>query len=330
MKITARLILSFLLVSVIPLALLGYLGLRAMDSMRSLAVGKSTQALRELGEAAIRQKAVDVARQMDLYLESHPEFLELAPQDWSKDVELVSIAVQPVGATGYTAVYDRNGVVYAHANQAMVGRNMQELAEQLPAFWAIFEASLDGTPVGSYYEWQDADGALRDKYMSCTPIGDRDLRVAATTYIDEFSQPIQQTEADINMIYAIARGFLLAALAVLSALAVLLGLCLAWGISRPILEVANAAEKVEAGEYEAVSLENVSRRSDELGRLASEFQRMVGQVHHREQRLKAQVQELRIEIDEARKQRDVAEITETEYFRQLLIKVEELKHRQHR
>ena len=62
MKITTRLILSFLLVSVIPLALLGYLGLRAMDSMRSLAVDKSTQALRELGEAAIHQKAVDVAR----------------------------------------------------------------------------------------------------------------------------------------------------------------------------------------------------------------------------------------------------------------------------
>ena len=42
------------------------------------------------------------------------------------------------------------------------------------------------------------------------------------------------------------------------------------------------------------------------------------------------VLEFIISSDEARKQRDVAEITETEYFRQLLIKVEELKHRQHR
>ena len=327
MKITARLILSFLLVSVIPLALLGFLGLRAMDSMRSLAVGKSTQALREQGEAAIQQKAVDVARQVELYLASHSELLALAPEDWPKDAELANIAVQPVGLSGYTALYDQDGVVYAHANPAMVGRNMRELAEQLPAFWAIFEASLDGTPVGSYYEWQDADGSLRDKYMSCTPVGDSGLRVAATTYIDEFSQPIQQTESEINVIYAIARGFLLAALVVLSALAVLLGLRLAWGISQPILEVADAAEKVEAGEYQAVSLENVSRRSDELGRLAAVFQRMVSQVYSREQRLKEQVQELRIEIDERRKQREVAEITETEYFRQLLIKVEQLKRR---
>ncbi|MBN1146266.1 MAG: hypothetical protein JXA78_03345, partial [Anaerolineales bacterium] len=257
MKITTRLILSFLLVSVLPLALLGYLGLRAMDSMRSLAVSKSTQALRELGEAAIHQKAVDVARQVDLYLAGHPEAMEMSPQDWSKDAELVSIALQPVGLSGYTAVYDQEGVVYAHANPAMVGRNMRELAEQLPAFWAIFEASLDGTQVGSYYEWQDADGSLRDKYMSCVPIGESGLRVAATTYIDEFSQPIEQTEAEINVIYSIARGFLLAALVVLSVLAVLLGLRLAWGISRPILEVASAAEKVEAGDYKAVSLENV-------------------------------------------------------------------------
>ncbi|HDQ72646.1 MAG TPA: GAF domain-containing protein, partial [Chloroflexi bacterium] len=40
-------------------------------------------------------------------------------------------------------------------------------------------------------------------------------------------------------------------------------------------------------------------------------------VLERERRLKEQIQHLRIEIDEAKRERQVAEITETEYFRQL-------------
>ena len=327
MKITTRLILSFLLVSVAPLALMGYLGLQAMDGMRAVAVGESTKALRDLGEASIQQKAVDVARQVELYLDAHPEFLALSPQDWSAEADITRIAVQPVGETGYTAVYDQEGVVYAHANPAMVGRNMGEFAESLPAFWAIFEASLDGSVVASYYEWQEADGSLRDKYMSCVPVGDTPLRVAATTYIDEFSQPMRQTEMQINRIFSVVQRYLLAGLAILGGAVLVLGFWLAWGISRPILDVAEAAVQVESGEYQAVSLERVSRRKDELGRLASVFQRMVAEVNAREERLKKQVRELRVEIDEVQKQRQVAEITETEYFRQLLIKIEELKRR---
>ena len=44
---------------------------------------------------------------------------------------------------------------------------------------------------------------------------------------------------------------------------------------------------------------------------------MAVEVQAREERLKRQVEELRIEIDEVRKARQVAEITETEYFQDL-------------
>ena len=52
MKITIRLILSFLLVSVIPLGLMGYLLLEAMDNMRSLAIDESTDCA-----ATVRRKS---------------------------------------------------------------------------------------------------------------------------------------------------------------------------------------------------------------------------------------------------------------------------------
>ena len=50
---------------------------------------------------------------------------------------------------------------------------------------------------------------------------------------------------------------------------------------------------------------------------AAVFQRMAREVYAREQSLRQQVQELRIQIDEAKKAREVAEITESDYFRSL-------------
>ena len=44
---------------------------------------------------------------------------------------------------------------------------------------------------------------------------------------------------------------------------------------------------------------------------------MAREVFERERRLKEQVQRLRIEIDEARAARQVAEITDTDFFRDL-------------
>lgn len=89
--------------------------------------------------------------------------------------------------------------------------------------------------------------------------------------------------------------------------------------------VTSAAVAVEAGIYEPESLDEVARRTDELGQLARVFQRMVRQVYSREQTLKRQVAELRIEVDEVKKANQVAEITETDYFQQLQQKARRLR-----
>lgn len=65
------------------------------------------------------------------------------------------------------------------------------------------------------------------------------------------------------------------------------------------------------------SLAEVGKRSDELGQLARVFHRMAHEVSAREQRFKQQFETLRIEIDETKKARQVAELTETDYFQQL-------------
>jgi DNA repair ATPase RecN len=91
--------------------------------------------------------------------------------------------------------------------------------------------------------------------------------------------------------------------------------------------VAGAAAAVEAGTFDPSALAEVAGRGDELGRLARVFQSMAREVAAREQRLQHQVEKLRVEIDQTRKARQVAEITETDYFQQLQQKVQGLRNR---
>ncbi len=51
----------------------------------------------------------------------------------------------------------------------------------------------------------------------------------------------------------------------------------------------------------------------------------VNQAMGHQRRLKQQVQELRIEVDQGKRARQVAEITDTDYFEQLREKAEEIR-----
>jgi two-component system cell cycle response regulator len=89
--------------------------------------------------------------------------------------------------------------------------------------------------------------------------------------------------------------------------------------------VVAAAAAVESGTFESGQLDGVARRGDALGQLARVFQRMATEVQARERRLTQEVHKLRIEIDEVRAARQVAEITETEYFQDLQRKASQLR-----
>ena len=89
--------------------------------------------------------------------------------------------------------------------------------------------------------------------------------------------------------------------------------------------VTGAAAAVEADAFEPTELDGVAAREDALGQLARTFVRMAREVRAREERLRAQVRELTIEIDEARQAKKVAEITGTDYFRDLRQRAGELR-----
>jgi CheY-like chemotaxis protein len=89
--------------------------------------------------------------------------------------------------------------------------------------------------------------------------------------------------------------------------------------------VIDAASSVESGAFDTASLATVAARDDALGTLARVFARMADEVRAREEALRAEVRELRIEIDEQRQARRVAEITDSDYFRQLRARADDLR-----
>lgn len=86
-----------------------------------------------------------------------------------------------------------------------------------------------------------------------------------------------------------------------------------------------AAAALETGVYQSSSLDAITQAHDELGRLARVFQHMADQIIAREDRLQQQVQALQIEINEVRRTKEVASITETDYFRSLQRTAQQLR-----
>lgn len=125
---------------------------------------------------------------------------------------------------------------------------------------------------------------------------------------------------------SILRGILVVLAATLLGIAV--SYLLGRGITSPVAALTSAAAAVERGEkLDASRLTPALRGGAELAQLARLFGRMAAEVQAREEKLRAEVVQLRVEIDEARRAREVAAITESDYFRALQERSRRLKQR---
>jgi HAMP domain-containing protein len=250
------------------------IGSESLKELSTTSVKESKSSLDKLGEKIIKEKAIDVAAQIEIFIKTQPKTKK---EDLLKDPWLKTIAVQKVGETGYTAVHDNNGINYFHVNPQIVGTDLHDLSKRLPAFWKILEASLKG-PASGYYDWKDADGRIRPKYMYLAPVKDTDLIVAATTYIDEFSRPAKAIEGKMKQIeksYLIEyedkiRIFYVVILCVILVLLVRIYFY-ARSVIRPIRYLSEVADKISMGELDTpIQI----KEKGEVGVLAESIERM--------------------------------------------------------
>lgn len=99
-------------------------------------------------------------------------------------------------------------------------------------------------------------------------------------------------------------------------------------LTKPIIALTEVSNAIGEGNYQQdLKQFSKARLPDEIGRLAVVFELMVSKVRQREEKLKEQVAELKIEIDEAKRNRQVKEIVDSDFFQDLQKKAHEIRSR---
>jgi HAMP domain-containing protein len=250
---------------------------------------ESAKFVKRMAKEKIADISVAVAMQCKLYLLSHPE---LKKEDFNKDLGFKSLAVQKVGLTGYTTLYQLPGTdgvwrTWAHINPKIVAIDMstlkKSLKENFAGFWKIYTGVKGGRKSQGYYTWRDKDDKFRDKFMVSSPIAGTRFVVAATTYMDEFTGPVRMMESRAKAFTGKAK---MVTLAILGATLLLIGLIVSiYGhrLIGKIKSLTEVADLISVGELE---MEIDTKSKDEIGDLAEAITRMQDSIRLSIERLR--------------------------------------------
>lgn len=289
LSIRTKMILLFLVIPIVCIAAAGWLYMQQLANLSTMITGESTKMVSELAERSIGEIARAVADECSIYLKNHPGL----PKDkFNEHPEFKDIAVQSVGKTGYTALYEVPGAdsiwrTWAHANPKIIGIDMANLKKPLgkafPGFWRVYTGVGTDKESQGYYTWQDKDGEFRDKFMVCTPVKDTPYIIAATTYLYEFTEQVNQVAEQAYIQTTNTRNILLGIILVTL---ILIGIVVtAYGhrVTRRIRNLTDAAEKISVGELDT---EITDTSGDEIGELGEAISRMQDSIRLSLERLR--------------------------------------------
>jgi len=149
----AKMLVLFLLIPSILMVGASFFSFWQFETASKLLSERSAKIVSQMAEEKIADISVAVAMQCKLYLLSHPE---LKKEDFSNDLGFKSLAVQKVGTTGYTALYQRPGSdgiwrTWAHINPQIIAIDMSTLRDTLKdsfaGFWKIFVGVKGGEDI---------------------------------------------------------------------------------------------------------------------------------------------------------------------------------------
>jgi len=129
----AKMLMLFVAIPMVFMAGAGLFYIWQFDSTTDMLIREIVKSVNQMAEEKIGDISAAVAMQCKLYLLSHPE---LKKEDFSKDMGFKYLAVQKVGLTGYTFLYQLPGTdgawrTWAHVNPKIIGIDMSTLKKSL-------------------------------------------------------------------------------------------------------------------------------------------------------------------------------------------------------
>lgn len=275
--LTAKFMFFLLLPFVVIYAASSYYSLYKMNQMHQLTLSETSTIVWRIAKLSLRDKAESVALQTRQYLYNHPD---LKNSDFNRDIYFKKIAIQKMGLTGETFLYEMPGPdgiwrIWAHGEARLVGIDLKALQQSLGGgfgdFWKVLTSVNDGKVSEGFYNWVTPSGKSVEKYMVSIPVSGTPYVVAATSETEEFVHPIDVIKTKATQLSDQTRKAntiaLLAGFLILGAIIYLYGRRL----TARIRHLANVADRICIGELDTQVETSVP---DELGELGSAIARM--------------------------------------------------------
>ncbi|MGL5875170.1 MAG: Nif11-like leader peptide family RiPP precursor [Xenococcaceae cyanobacterium] len=216
-------------------------------------------------------------------------------------IEEAISAIKLEDSKSYAFLVDREGIIIDFSDRSRSDKSLVSLPPK----------TLLGNGHDSYYSSKDREERT---------VGFASLKMLPWTLA--ISQP--KTRSTVSIFSLFWENIL--ALSLVAAIATVLALILSKNIVKPIHSLTKAARELEQDIFQPQDLVKVSCFRDDIGKLVRVFLHMAQQIKAREENLR-QRESMQIEVDEAKKERQVAEVTRTEYFQELQKKAQKLKSR---
>jgi len=281
LRLRGRMFILFFLVPICLIIAASLLYLWQLSTLSSDLATGSAETITRMTEGMVTERAKEVASQCKVYLITHPELKKAL---FNYDLKFKRIAVQKIGATGYTTLYEvpgSDGVwrTWAHPDPNIIGVDMTTLKESLaasfPGFWRIYTGAWDGKEFKEskgYYKGGAARGGLRDNFMVSIPVVGTPFVVAATAYPDEFTEAVKFMQEGAAQFALRTRNLVIA---ILAGTVILIGLIVAvdaYKLTAKIKYLTDVTERISVGDLD-VEITGIKSR-DEIGELADAITRM--------------------------------------------------------
>ena len=286
----AKMFILFFLVPIILILAASLLYLWQLNTLSSRLAKGSSEMVTHMSEDVIMKRARAVAIQAQLYLTTHPE---LKKNLFMYDSGFRSVALQKVGVTDYTALYEKPGAdgiwrTWVHVNPDIVGIDMSTLKESLgehfDGFWKIYSSIEESDEAQGDYMWRDRDGAIRQKFMACVPVEGTPYVIAATTYTEEFTDPIQFMQDSADRFAVRTRNIIIGILVGTLILVGFIVFMYSYRLAGKVKYLTDVTDRISVGDLDAeiVGVES----NDEIGELANALKRMQASIRLAIQRLR--------------------------------------------
>lgn len=166
--------------------------------------------------------------------------------------------------------------------------------------------------------WNDEWGTWLSGYA---PILNSNGETVGAVGVDMCARDVIQLQENIRTNTSIVFGLALLILVVVVGL-------IATSVTRPVMELTRVADLIGGGDYnQDFSHLYKVRLQDEVNKLAGVFELMSDKIYAREKNLRERVEQLEIMIDEGKRDSQVSEIVDSDFFQELQDKVHLMRKR---